>query len=77
MKKKFEVDKITLGKSVYCEKDFSCLDGDLPETKLFVSGGVSVLCQFKNIDFFCEYNIDPACMCSVRSEIHQKYAVSG
>ena len=75
MKRKFEVDKITLGKSVYCQKDFSCLDGDLPETHTLVTGGDTVLCQFKKIDFFCEYNIDPACMCPVRSEIHKNYAV--
>jgi hypothetical protein len=75
MKKKFEVDKITLGKAVYCQKNHECLNGDLPETHVAVTGGETVLCRFKKIDFFCEYKIDAACMCPVRSEIHKKYAV--
>ena len=77
MTTKFEVDKITLGKAVYCQKDYECLNGDLPETRVAVTGGETVLCRFKEIDFFCEYNIDPACMCPVRSEIHKNYAVQG
>jgi hypothetical protein len=75
MKTKFEVDKITLGKAVYCQKDYECLDGDLPEFTVAVTGGETVLCRFKKIVFFCEYKIDAACMCPVRSEIHKKYAV--
>lgn len=74
MKKKFIVDKITLGKTVYCEKKFECLDGVLPETSVFVTGGKTVSCQFKEIDYFCEYNVDSACLCPVRDEIHKKYA---
>jgi hypothetical protein len=74
MKKKFEVGEITLGKTVYCQRDYECLDGDLPETSVAVTGGETVLCRFKEIDFFCEYNVDPACMCPVRDEIHRKYS---
>jgi len=75
--KRFEVDKVILGKTTFCDYKFECLDFDYPKSGEAMTGIESVLCRFENIDY-CPYEQEivkksPVCICHVRNEIHRKY----
>lgn len=77
MKNKYEIDNEIIATITQCQNNFSCLDGYLPKTCVYVPGIKNVICE--NMDTqSCYYRWEYIknklmCVCPVRRDIYRKY----